>query len=383
MAIFQKKCGECEWCTSGNDKCKTGTWYVDYYVNGRRKRETAPNKAMAEDLLHKRKTQIFENKFDIQKDCSLIFRDLSEKYLEYCKTSSKKSWERTDAVFIKHLNDHFGDILVKEISPEDIEAYKNNRKETIKNEKSEDKNKQKEKIKPSTVNHELSCLRLILNKAIYEWRDPENKRLPLFSGPNPASRFKRLRETTRERFLTKGELVKLFEVSSSELRDYILVAINTGMRKGELRGMRPEHVNLENNYIFLPDTKNGEKRYVPTNEIVKSVLSKLFNFAYNPRKAFETALRNAKIDNFVWHDLRHTFASYLAQLGVDLYTIAVLLGHKTRGGKYSITARYTHLQQDHLLEVVKKLDFFLKDIITVVKQVQETKVQNHEVIVKA
>lgn len=336
---------------------------------------------MAEDLLHKRKTQIFENKFDIQKDCRLRFRDLSEKYIEYCKTSSKKSWERTDAIFIKHLNDHFGDMFLKEISPEDIEAYKNNRRATVKKRKSEGKNSQT--IKPSTINHELSCLRLILNKAIYEWRDSENKRLPMFSGPNPASRFKRLRENTRERFLTKGELVRIFEVSSPELQDYILVALCTGIRKGELQGMKPEHVNLENNYIYLPETKNGEKRYVPTNDIVKSVLSKSFNFAYNPRKAFETALRKANIHNLTWHDLRHSHASYLAQLGVDLYTIAVLLGHKTKGGKYSITARYTHLQQDYLLEAVRKLDFFLKDIITVAEQTHEAKIQNHEVTAKA
>ena len=71
MAIFQKKCRECEWCARGNGKCKTGTWYVDYYVNGRRKRETAPNEDLAEKLLGKRKTQIFEKKFDIQKDCKL------------------------------------------------------------------------------------------------------------------------------------------------------------------------------------------------------------------------------------------------------------------------------------------------------------------------
>lgn len=90
-----------------------------------------------------------------------------------------------------------------------------------------------------------------------------------------------------------------------------------------------------------------------------------FQTTTNPRKSFETALTVAKIENCTMHDLRHTFASYLAYLKVDLYTIAVLLGHKTRGGQYSITARYTHLQQDYLLEVVKKLATYLKDIVPV------------------
>ena len=348
----------------GRDRCKTGAWYVDYYVNGRRKREAALNKDMAEDLLHKRKIQIKENKFfDIQKDCKLTFRQLSQQYLEYCENGNKKSWKRTDAVFVKHLDAHFGDMLVREINPEDIEAYKNQRKEQVRPSKAKSP---KVKIKPSTINHELSCLRIIINKAIYEWRDKDNKRLPLFPGPNPASRFKRLKETMRERFLSKGELIRLLEVSSPELRNFILIAVSTGMRKGEIQGILPEHVSLENNYVFLPETKNGEKRYVPTNETVKSILSKPFNFAYNPRKAFKTALTKAKIENLHIHDLRHSFASYLAHLGVDLYTIAVLLGHKTKGGKYSMTARYAHLQQDHLLEAVRKLDMYLSDIIPAV-----------------
>ncbi|MFH0984576.1 MAG: site-specific integrase [Candidatus Omnitrophota bacterium] len=361
MGVFQKKCGVCDGCREGRAKCKAGTWYVDYYVNGRRRRETAPNKAMAEDLLSKRKIQIKENKyFDIRKESRLTFRELSEKYLKHCELTGKKSWKSTDVGNMEHLVDYFGAMLVSEISSEDVEVYKQKRLKDVKISK---RRKIEMHVKPSTINHELSCMRTAINKAIYEWRDPENKRLPLFAGPNPAARFKRLREISRDRFLTKGELIKLLEVSDPELRQYILVAVNTGMRKGEMQGMTPAAVKLDLNYIFLPETKNGETRYVPTNETVKSILRGSFDFSYNPRKAFATALGRAEIKGLRFHDLRHTFASYLAHLGVDLYTISVLLGHKTKGGVYSITARYTHLQQDHLLTAVKKLDTYLSDVL--------------------
>ncbi len=361
MGVFQKKCGACDWCREGRAKCKAGTWYVDYYVNGRRRRETAPNKAMAEDLLSKRKIQIKENKyFDIRKDCHLTFRELGEKYLGHCELAGKKSWEKTDAIWLKHLTDYFGDMPVSEISSEDVEAYKQKRLKDVRVSK---KLKIEMRPKPATINHELSCMRAVFNKAIHEWRNPENKKTPLFAGPNPAARFKRLREVPRSCFLTKGELIKLLQVSSLDLRNYIFVAVNTGMRKGEMQGMTPENVKLDMNYVFLPETKNGEVRYVPINETVKSILKGPFDFSYNPRKAFATALRRAGINDLHFHDLRHTFASYLAHLGVDLYTIAVLLGHKTKGGMYSITARYTHLQQDHLLAAVRKLDVYLSDVM--------------------
>ncbi len=135
-----------------------------------------------------------------------------------------------------------------------------------------------------------------------------------------------------------------------------------------MQGMTPANVKLDLEHIFLPDTKNGETRYVPTNETVKSILRGPFDFSYNPRKAFATALGRAEINNLHFHDLRHTFASYLAHLGVDLYTISVLLGHKSKGGMYSITARYTHLQQDHLLAAVRKLDLYLSDVLSCYKE---------------
>jgi len=226
MGIFQKKCGSCDWCREGREKCKAGTWYVDYYVSGRRRRETVPNKAMAEDLLSKRKVQMKENKyFDIKKHCRLTFRELSAKYLECCEISNKKSWKVTDAVWMRHLVEHFGDMFIDEISSEDVEVYKKKRRDFV---RISSKTNIKRQLKPATINHGLSCLRAVFNKAIYEWRDPDDKRMPLFSGPNPASRFKRLREVPRDRFLTKGELIKLLEVSSPELRNYILLAVNTG-----------------------------------------------------------------------------------------------------------------------------------------------------------
>ena len=73
-----------------------------------------------------------------------------------------------------------------------------------------------------------------------------------------------------------------------------------------------------------------------------------------PRHWFEDAVENAKLVGFTWHDLRHTFASRLVMAGVDLRTVAELLGHK----KIQMTMRYAHLAPQHKLAAVEKRNSF-------------------------
>ena len=118
-------------------------------------------------------------------------------------------------------------------------------------------------------------------------------------------------------------------------------------------------------YLYLRETKNGEKREVPINEQVKTVL---INTLRNPqseyifyiidgkriidiKRSYSTAVEKSGIKDFTFHDLRHTFASHLVMSGVDLNTVRELLGHKS----LQMTLRYSHLSPIHKQKAVEGL----------------------------
>jgi integrase len=141
------------------------------------------------------------------------------------------------------------------------------------------------------------------------------------------------------------------------------IALGTGMRKGEQYGLRWRDVDFKQKIVVLRDTKNKSSRTVPMiKDVVKAFveLRKLslarkdravnrpnnspndvvFGIGDN-KKWWEAALKQARIKDFRWHDLRHTFCSRLAQAGVSLKVIQEAAGHKTIG----MSARYAHM--DH------------------------------------
>ena len=131
---------------------KDNTWYIDYYVNGRRKRESiGPSKELAKKVLQKRKVQIAENKYlDVKRNERIPFSEMTKLYLEAYSKPNKRSWDR-DELSIKHLNSFFSNKYLHEIGPLNIEKYKVERKR---------------QVSPSTVNRELACLKHMYVKAI-------------------------------------------------------------------------------------------------------------------------------------------------------------------------------------------------------------------------
>jgi integrase len=139
------------------------------------------------------------------------------------------------------------------------------------------------------------------------------------------------------------------------------------MRKGEIMGLRWDNIDLKAGFIHVTEdesmgqsVKNGEGRSIPINNTLRTVLDslpvridggKLFTTAFHG-DCFVDALKRAKIRNFHFHDLRHTFASNLAMGGCDLATLKELLGHRT----VAMTLRYSHLSGEHKRTAVKILD---------------------------
>jgi len=310
-------------------------WYIDYYVHGRRKREKiGPSKKLAETVLKKRKVEIAEGKFlDIKKEYKVRFEDFSDEYLEvHCK-SNNKSWHKSDYFNLKSLKKYFGNKCLHEITPKDIEQYRADR---IK------------EVSKSTVNRALNCLSSLYNRAI-EWGK---------AAENPMSKIKLYKvPEKRTRYLEREEIDKLLAHCCEHLKPIVIVALHTGMRKSEILGLKWHDIDIKRNTIHLYDTKNGEKREVPMNEVVQKTVIGVFKnpgsqYVFcnkdskpygNVRKSFFTALKKADIINFRFHDLRHTFASQLVMSGVDLNTVRELLGHKS----IEMTLRYSHLSLDH------------------------------------
>jgi integrase len=144
------------------------------------------------------------------------------------------------------------------------------------------------------------------------------------------------------------------------------IALHTGMRPSEQYGLIWSRVDLVRKLITTPKSKNGNTRHVPLNSIALAAFQELFarssgqgrvfvNMQGEPLKGykhwFDPALREAGISFFTWYCLRHTFASRLVMAGVDLRTVAELMGHKT----IQMTMRYAHLAPAHKLAAVERL----------------------------
>ena len=310
------------------------TWYIDYYAGYKRRREKiGPSKRQAETVLKKRMVQVAENRFlEVEKCEKIRFEEMTELYLENYSKPNKKS-SRRDVTSINNLEPFFAGKYLHEITPLDMEKYKRRRRGKVSN---------------ATVNREVACLKHIFTKAI-EWGIVQK---------NPGKKVKLLQErNTRLRYLDEKEIRRLYDACAEHLKPIVIVALNTGMRKEEILSLKWKDLDYRSRTISILDTKNGESRELPMNDIVYRALLDIGKKTGGPwvfckkngerygnvRKAFGGARKRAGIVDFRFHDLRHTFASHLVMAGVDLRTVQELLGHKS----FEMTLRYAHLSPEH------------------------------------
>ena len=323
---------------------KNGNWFIDYRLpNGRRKREkVGTSKRLAENVLRKRKLAIAEGRFlDVKKSEKIRFKEFSQTFLELYSKPNKKSWI-TDFYNLKLLKSYFADNYLYQITPKHIEEFKAQR---IK------------EVSAATVNRELAILKTALSKAV-EWGKIED---------NPAKNIKFLKENNKRlRYLEKEEIRRLIDNCPKRIKAIVIVAINTGMRRGEILKLKWHDIDFKQNIIHVLDTKNGESREAYMNTTVRKALIGTLKHLDSPyifskkdgkrlkdiRKPFFTALKKASIIDFRFHDLRHTFASQLIMAGIDLKTVQELMGHRD----IRMTLRYSHLSADHKRRAVEVFD---------------------------
>ncbi|MSR77352.1 MAG: site-specific integrase [Candidatus Omnitrophica bacterium] len=328
-----------------------GTYWMSYMIGGEQKRESCQtsNKRDAEERYAARITAIKEGRFfDIQKVELIIFKEFADRYIEEHSKINKKSWE-DDVCGLKDLKAEFGEKYLQDIKTADIVKFKAKQTQKISG--------HKRITKVATINRKLTLLKAILNKAI-EW--------DALKGPSPAAKVTLFKENnTRDRFLNREELENLYAQCNGELLHILKVAVHTGLRQGEIMGLTWKDIDINRKLIYVRrsnkssySTKSSKNRVVPMNDIVLKVFLSIlkqpdsdFIFDNTHRNGFLAALVRAKITDFKFHDLRHTFASNLVMAGVPINTIRELLGHST----INMVLRYAHLAPDHKSDSVEKL----------------------------
>lgn len=322
-----------------------GKWCIGYSHNGRWVRKTiGTSKKLAVLVEKKIKLDIAKGEYlGMVESKKMLFEELCEEYLQFSKANKTTQSHRRDQTSIKNLLSVSKGKLIARVSARDVEHYMN---------------KRRDKVTPATVNRELSCIKHMFNKAV-QWGYLAN---------SPLRTVKKYKEPPgRVRYLSESESVKLLQHCADHLKPIVVMALNTGMRKGEILNLEWADIDMHNRTITLRKTKNNELRILPINNMLyrtlrlmgqqpgnQYVFSNCDGKPYRDIKVgFKAALRRAGIKDFRFHDLRHTFASRLVMAGVDIRTVQVLLGHKD----IKMTMRYSHLSDKNLRKAVDKLGF--------------------------
>lgn len=211
---------------------------------------------------------------------------------------------------------------------------------------------------PATVNRYMTVLRAILNKAKDDWEWVDN-----------VPKIKRMEEGKRVRFIEKDEARALLRELPRHLKDKVVFALSTGLRDRNVRELEWSEVDLPNRMATISGTKmkNGKPLSIPLNDTAYELLRKRSQdkgrderwvFAYGGRpvqrsntKAFRKALKRAGIENFRWHDLRHTWASWHVQRGTHTAALREMGGWSDD----RMVQRYAHLSTKHLRKVADNI----------------------------
>jgi len=331
----------------------SGVWWIRYTDHlGRRRKEKAGRRGDAIDLLAKRRHEVLlerklPEKLPEKKGKPVTFGDLAQDALGHSREANGAKSTHELELKLAIIGEAFDGRPAAEITKQDIQDWLLTQTDT-------------REWSPATRNRYQAAFSLVYRVAV------DNEKLTA----NPAARIKRKAEHNgRVRFLSTEEETRLKAVLTERWPNYLpafLVSIHTGMRAGEQFGLQWDQVSLERKTISLYRTKGGKARHIPLNAVVLGTLKSLARGSRNggpvflntggeplrgARVWFEPALRQATVEDYTWHCNRHTFASRLVMAGVDIRTVAQLMGHAT----IQMTMRYAHLAPEREQLAVDKL----------------------------
>jgi integrase len=340
-----------------------GNWWIDFKdAQGvRHRKKVGPSKRVAQEVLDGILGSVARRQhLGIIEESSIGFAEFANEWMRRVEATLRpRSRERWFGIVEQHLKPAFLGSL-RAITQADAQAYVCRRL--------------KAGAGAATINREMTVLKHMMRRAVaweYRSRNPF-----LDSQGNLVEGLKPLKEPPgRTRYLTVEEIDRLLaacseakaffidaqgkrrECRSPYLRPFVIIALNTGMRRNEILSLTRNTIDWENRMATVGDTKNGEAKHVYLNdaaiEALRSLPTRLDGrlFPLTPNQVtmlLGRAVKRAGLENFRLHDCRHTFASYQAMAGVQGRGLQVLLGHKDA----RMTMRYSHLSDQYLRAAV-------------------------------
>jgi len=365
----KKQCTSNRVCSCGEDLVKAKKsqrvhfWITYRLPGGKQKRESVGFSIKeAQDAEGKRRSQKRENRiFDIKPDAKMTFDELANWFLDMEKVKAK-AYYGTLKINLASFNKAFGETIVKDVKPSDLENYQAKRKA--------------EGYSDSYIDQEIGAARTVVNKAFYDG---------LVSGDvvlvfKKVGKLLKNGSNARKRVLSCEEFDRLLNALPPHTRSIVATGYYAGMRKGEVVNLTWDKVDLRNRIIRLDasDTKDREARQIPMGEKLYGILSNIpmaihdnhvFLYKGKPIKDIRTALTRAcrdtgipygrgTKDGFVFHDTRHCFNTNLRRSGVPESVIMKLTGHSTR----EMFLRYDTVDLDDTRKAVDQMEGFLESV---------------------
>jgi integrase len=303
-----------------------------------------------------------------------LFSEALDKWLRtYSKATRAESSYKTDTYNGKPLKAFFGEYRMNQINSLLIDEYFERRSEHC-----ECSNlcppkmklcplcgKRARPLAPATLRHELLLLKSLFARCL-EWG-------MVAKDPTVTKKLSKYRPNQRERFLSPVEAQKLLLACPSDFRNVVLFALHSGFRSKEVKGLKWENVDFVNRTLTVVSgqSKNHERKTIPMSDTVYAMLSEVnkerdskpedyvFRSRYGRkwkswRTAWTNACERAGLKDVNFHDLRHSFGSFLAASGVQEHGLMDLLGHKTA----AMTKRYIHFADTYRRTAIANLPHF-------------------------
>lgn len=348
-------------------------WVDDYHVQ---KTTKCKNKRDAEAVERAYRTQLAKGEVGLEtKKPAPVFSQAVKDFLLWSKhehaahANTHKRYETSSKALLRF----FTDAPLDRITSEDVEKFKRERGKQRKRAPGKPPAKPAKKprpasvklIKPATVNRELACLKALFN---YYIKDD-------VLAKNPVSRVKFYAESQDHTRVLSSDEERLYLLAASQpLQDVATLMIETGARPEEICRLQRGNVNLAQGYLSIPFGKTkAARRKLPLSARVRGIIEQRLKDAKGDylfaggrggervnhpvvklNAAHNGAVKRSEVAKFRLYDLRHTFATRASEAGVDLVTLAAMLGHS----RVQMVMRYAHPSEEHQFNAMKKIEAY-------------------------
>lgn len=311
------------------------------------------------------KTDLMKGVVKSSHEQMVTFKVWGETYLNLEDVKRLRSYKDRVEIVRNQLIPFFGGMVMTEMKPVDVESFRAQRKK-------------RDGTVPclQTINNDHIVLKHCLNLAIRRGLIVTN---PASAVPLPDP------HNERDRVLSQAEWERLYEVAKPHLKPILLLAYQLGQRFSEIVNLTWDRVDLQRGFITLRavDTKTKKPRRVPLTPAVKAMLQDLakvrrlttahvFLYEGKPvkgiKRTFKTALKDAGIQDFRFHDLRHCASTNLRRAGVDTATAMRIVGHKSE----KMWKRYNAMEESDLLNAASKLHAYHSNTVITPADSDET-----------